>query len=140
MTTPVTALLIFLLASGLTACHVGKTKRPKALLGTWREGFVAARRDALSHESWNTLWEWANEGARRTVAPVRRGESVDLMGEAHAYIDTRAAGRRDACIGLVHEMRFIQTHNSGDLTRLYEIMSGWMRRQNPEQIIPPGHF
>lgn len=110
------------------------------VLGTWREGFKAANAKALTFNSWNGLWDWAEKEGGRFVPELRRGRSTDLVGGRHSFIDTRAGGYRDACIGILDEMRFIGLHNSGDTNKFFKMMREWMPTRNLDEIIPPGHF
>jgi hypothetical protein len=110
------------------------------LIGTWREGYKLAFAKALTFKSWDTLWDWAEDGSKAAVLPLRTARSTDLSGGRHSYIDTRSGGQRDACIAILDEMRFIGNHNSGGVEHFFEMMRGWMQRLELDKIIPPGHF
>jgi hypothetical protein len=122
------------LLMGVVACA------PMNSLGTWREGYKLAHAKALSFKSWEALWDWAESESGATVLPLRMARSADLSGGRHSYIDTRSAGKKDACISILDEMRFIGSHNSGDVNHFFEIMQRYLEAQNPDGIIPPGHF
>jgi hypothetical protein len=109
-------------------------------LGTWREGFKAAHAKALTFTNWNEMYDWADGGDNSVVLPLKLARSTDLSGQRHDYTDTYAAGFRDARISISDEMRFIGNHNSGDTRHFFEMTQKWIRRQNLDQIIPPGHF
>jgi hypothetical protein len=107
--------------------------------GTWRDGFKAGYAQALTFENWNDLRDWADAG-QHSVALGRFAKSTDLSGGRHTYIDTYAAGMKDARISISEEMKFIGRFNSGDTERFFKLTQGWIRMQEPDKIVPPGHF
>lgn len=107
---------------------------------TWREGHKQAYAQALTFKSWSALWDWAESGSTALIASVHVARSEDLSGGRHWYVNTRQAGKKDACISILDEMRFIGNHNSGDTAHFHAMMRDWIAEQNPDEIIPPGHF
>lgn len=107
----------------------------------WRDGYQAGFFIAANQGDWDKLKNWA---AKRDDVDVStdgpKAESVDLGGIRHTYIDTYDQGLLDAKITIADELDFISSHNPDDCDRFYGIAKRWIDRQEPDRIIPPGHF
>ncbi len=133
--------LLGLFSWGSAKAQKPEASEPKAVpLGTWREGFKGARAKALTFRSWNELYDWAEKGKNAIVIPLRFARSTDLAGGRQDYVDTRAGGYKDGCQGIFDEMRFIGTHNGGDTKHFFKMTQDWIKMQNSDETIPPGHF
>jgi hypothetical protein len=96
---------------------------------TWWNGYVAAFEKAATIKSWEEMWDWSEQQAGLTVKTGKKSRSTDLAGARHTYIDSFAAGYKDACINLLDEMRFIGNHNSGGMEHFFKIMKQWIKAQ-----------
>jgi hypothetical protein len=107
----------------------------------WYRGWDATHQQALDFNSWEQMYDWADACSQVPLRPRPFRKSTDLVGERHSYVDTVEAGKRDACIAIKDEMRFIGRHNSGGTAQFLELMRDYLRNNlHNEGIIAPGHF